>query len=99
MLPKLLDRHEKKFAMLLAWIICPSVLTLLGFYLGTIFGSREHTNDLQVADIHVGRQYAAVFFCISLVAAVIVTLIIPKVVDKDYADREAKWANRGHDHH
>jgi hypothetical protein len=99
MLPKSFDKHETKFALFLAWILSPCLLSLLGFYLGTIFGNREHKVDLQVADIHVGRQYAAVFFCVSLVFAVIATIVVPKVVEKDYADREARWANQGHDHH
>ena len=99
MLPKLIDKHETKFALFLAWILSPCLLTLLGFYLGTIFGNREHKVDLQVSDIHNGRVYAAIFFGVSLVAALIVTIVIPKVVEKDYADREANWANRGHEHH
>ena len=99
MLPKSFDKHETKFALFLAWILSPCLLTLLGFYLGTIFGNREHKVDLQVADIHVGRQYAAIFFCVSLVAAVIVTIVIPKVVEKDYATREANWADRAQGHH
>jgi hypothetical protein len=85
--------------MFIAWILSPCLLSLLGFYLGTIFGNREHKVDLQVADIHVGREYALVFFCISLVAAVVATIVIPKVNDLDYAKREEKWANRGNDHH
>lgn len=99
MLPKSFDKHETKFAMFLAWILVPCLFTLLGFYLGTIFGNREHKVDLQVSDIHNGRQYAVIFFIVSIIAAVIVTMIIPKVVEKDYADREAKWAARSHEHH
>ena len=98
MLPKSFDKHETKFAMFMAWILVPCLFTLLGFYLGTIFGNREHKVDLQVSDIHNGRMCAAVFFLVSLVAAVIVTIIIPKVVAKDYADREARWADRSQDH-
>ena len=92
------QRHETKFAMFMAWILGPSLLTLLGFYLGTIFGNREHKVDLQVSDIHNGAVYAAIFFVGSLVIAVLVTLIIPSVVEKDYAAREEKWAHQG-DHH
>ena len=84
--------------MFLAWIVVPSVLTLLGFYLGTIFGSREHKIDLQVAEIHVGFLYARIFLALGLIAAVIVTIIIPPVIEKDYADREAKWDNRVNEH-
>lgn len=99
MLPKSFEKSETKFALFLAWILSPSLLTLLGFYLGTIFGNREHKVDLQVADIHNGRELALVFFCVSMVAAIVATVVIPKVNDKDYADREARWAERGHGHH
>ncbi len=99
MLPKSFDKHETKFALFLAWILGPCLLTLLGFYLGTIFGNREHKIDLQVADMQNGRECAAVFLCLSIVAAIVVTIVIPRVNDKDYATREAKWTNRGHDHH
>lgn len=97
MLPKSFDKHETKFALFLVWILGPCLLSLLGFYLGTIFGNREHIIDLQVSDIHNGRQWAAVFFCISLVVAVIATIVYPKVVDRDYATREAKWTAHQHD--
>jgi len=99
MLPKSFDKHETKWALFLAWIIVPCVFTLLGFYLGTIFGNMEHKVDLQVADIQNGRITAVFFFLASIVAAIFVTLVIPKVVAKDYADREAKWAARSHEHH
>ena len=99
MFPKSLEKHEMKFVMVLAWFVVPTVFTLLGFYLGTIFGNREHKVDLQIAEIHVGRQYALVFFVVSMVAAIIVSIIIPPVIEKDYADREAKWDNRSHGHH
>lgn len=82
----------------LAWIVVPTVLTLLGFYFGTIFGSREHKIDLQVAEIHVGFMYARIFFAIAILAAIVVTIIIPPVIMKDYADREAKWDNRVNEH-
>ena len=98
MLRKSLQRSETWFVMFLAWIVVPSVLTLLGFYLGTIFGSREHKIDLQVAEIHVGFLYARIFLALGLIAAVIVTIIIPPVIEKDYADREAKWDNRVNEH-
>ena len=99
MLPKSFQRHETKFALFMAWILGPCLLTLLGFYLGTIFGNREHKVDLQVSDIHVGATYAAIFFVISLVVALIVTLVVPSVVERDYAQREEKWANQGDHHH
>ena len=98
MLRKSLEKSETKFVLFLAWIVVPSVLTLLGFYFGTIFGSREHKIDLQVAQIHVGFMYARIFFAISILAAIIVTKIIPPVIMKDYADREAKWDNRVNEH-
>jgi len=99
MLPKSFDRHETKFALFLFWILGPCLLTLLGFYFGTIFGNRDHVVDLQVSDIHNGRVCAAVFFAVSILIAIIVTIVYPKVVEKDYADREEAWANRGHEHH
>ncbi len=94
MVPKSLEKHEIKFVMFLAWVVVPTVFTLLGFYLGTIFGNREHKVDLQTSDIHSGAQYAAIFFCVSIVAAIIVSIIIPPVIAKDYADREARWDDR-----
>lgn len=99
MLRKSINKAETQVVMVLAWFIVPTVFTLLGFYLGTIFGSREHKIDLQTSEIHVGAQYAALFFAVSMVAAVIVTMIIPPVIEKDYADREAKWENRSAGHH
>jgi len=99
MLPKSFEKHEMKFVMFLAWIVVPTVLTLLGFYLGTIFGNREHVIDLQTSDIHSGAQYAAVFFLTSIVIAVIVSIIIPPVINKDYADREKRWDDRVKNHH
>lgn len=92
MLPKSYDKHETKFALLLVWIIGPCILTLFGFYMGTIFGTRNHHIDLQVQDMGNGRMWAAIFFCASLVLALIATAIIPKVVDRDYALREERWA-------
>src|SRR5476649_2182622 len=97
--PKSPVKHETKFVLFLAWILSPCLLSLLGFYLGTIFGNRTHKLDLQVADIHNGRECAAAFFIFSLVAAVVVTLIIPKVNDRDYEKREEAWANRANEHH
>jgi len=97
--PKSPVKHETKFALFMAWVLSPILLTLLGFYLGTIFGNRKHVIDLQVADIQNGRLCAAGFFVFSLVAAVVVTIVIPKVNDRDYAQREEAWANRGHEHH
>jgi len=98
MLKKSLQRHETKFALFMAWILSPCLLTLLGFYLGTIFGSRWHIVDLQVAQIHTGATWAVIFLAIALVAAVIVTIVIPPVVERDYATREAKWAARSEHH-
>lgn len=82
----------------MAWLLCPCLLTLLGFYLGTIFGNREHKVDLQVGDIHNGATYAIGFFLFSIIAAVFVTIVIPPVVEKDYEKREAKWSGTS-DHH
>ena len=95
--PKFL-RHETKFAMFMAWVLGPVLLTLLGFYLGTIFGNREHKFDLQVADIHNGATYAVVFFAVSIVVAILATLIVPSVVERDYVTREEKWAHSGEHH-
>jgi len=78
----------------MAWIVSPCLLTLLGFYFGTIFGNREHKVDLQVSDIHNGAQLAAVFLVASVIIAMIVTVVIPPVVERDYETREAKWAER-----
>ena len=91
--------HETKFAMLLAWVLSPCFLTLLGFYLGTILGNRTHEVDLQSGDIHNGVQTAAVFFAGSIIAAIIATVVIPPVVERDYATREAGWAERADSEH
>ncbi len=99
MLPKSFQRHETKLALFMAWLLCPCLLTLLGFYLGTIFASRKHDVDLQVNDIHVGGQYALAFFAVSMVCAIFVTLVIPGVVERDYAQREERWAKRGEKQH
>ena len=98
MLPTRFQKHETKFALFMAWILCPCLLTLLGFYMGTIFGNREHKIDLQVADIHNGATGALLFFAGSIVAAIVVTAIVPGVVDRDYAQREEKWAHQGDKH-
>ena len=99
MLPKSFNRPEMKFVLFLAWIVVPSVVTLLGFYLGTIFGNREHVVDLQVKDIESGLLYAKVFCVLSLIGGAIATRIFPAVIEKDYADREAKWDAASHGHH
>ena len=98
MSPARFQKHETKFALFMAWILGPCLLTLLGFYLGTIFGNREHKVDLQVSDIHNGATGALLFFAGSIVAAIVVTAVVPGVVDRDYAKREEAWANRGEHH-
>jgi len=98
MLPKSFQRHETKFAMFMAWILSPCLLTLLGFYLGTIFGDRWHKVDLQVTQIHIGALWASIFFAVTMVVAIIVTYVVPPVVERDYAQREEKWANRSEHH-
>ena len=95
---KAFQRHETKFALFMAWILGPCLLTLLGFYLGTIFGNREHKVDLQVSDIHNGAIGALIFLGLSVVAAIVVTIVIPPVVERDYAKREEKWAS-SNEHH
>ncbi|MDR3691911.1 MAG: hypothetical protein P4L46_21200 [Fimbriimonas sp.] len=98
MLPPSFQRHETKFALFMAWILSPCLITLLGFYLGTIFGDRWHIVDLQVAQIHTGALWAAIFFVATIVAAIVVTIVVPPVVERDYAQREEKWANRAEHH-
>ncbi len=80
----------------MAWILSPCLLTLLGFYLGTIFGNREHKVDLQVNDIHNGATYALIFFGFSILAAIFVTIVIPPVIERDYATREENWSKKSH---
>jgi len=99
LLPEHLRKHEIKFVLFMAWILSPCLLTLLGFYLGTILGNRTHKLDLQTSDIHNGVQYAAVFFAVTIVIALIVTKALPPVILKDYADREKRWAESGEHHH
>jgi len=86
------QKTETKFALFMAWILSPCLITLLGFYLGTIFSDRDHIKDLQVGNMEIASIWALVFLGGSILAAIFVTIVIPPVVERDYATREAKWA-------
>lgn len=87
-LKKALTRQENQMAFAAAWIVFPIFATLAGFYLGTFFHS-EHVVDLQPKDIPNGVVGAGIGLVTALVVALIVTAVYPKVIESEYAAREA----------
>lgn len=91
-LKKALSRQENQMAFLVAWIVFPVVATLAGFYLGTFMHS-DYTVDYQMHDIQNGFVGALIGFGCAALTAVTVTLTYPKIIEKEYADREAHLAH------
>ena len=65
------------------FIVCP----VLGFYLGTVFGS-AHVKDLQTEDIINGFKGAGVGLVVGVIGAVYASFVYPRVTkrDGDYGD-------------
>jgi len=85
---KFVARQEVMVAMVLCWMVLPVVLTLMSFYLGTFVAS-QHVQDIQGGDIDKGEMGAKLGFFLSMVIAVVATAVVPKMVERDYAAREA----------
>lgn len=92
---RLLERQEMMLAMTLCWVVLPVVCTLMGFYLGTFVAS-QHIQDIQGPDIDRGGIGALIGLGVSVVVALGMTTQFPKVVERDYAAREARHAEASH---
>lgn len=91
-LKKALTRQEVQMAFLVAWVVFPVVATLAGFYLGSFVVS-DHTVDIQMHDIQHGFFGALIGLGVAIVTALGVTATYPKVIEKEYAAREAHLAH------
>ena len=58
---------------------------LLGFYMGTVFGS-AHVNDLQHADILNGLKGAGIGFVVGLIALITILVMYPSRTKQDVED-------------
>jgi magnesium-transporting ATPase (P-type) len=87
-LKKALTRQENQMAFFVAWIVFPIVATLAGFYMGTFFAS-EHVIDMQPKDIENGWIGAGIGFAVAMLTAIFVTVTYPKVIEREYEEREA----------
>jgi hypothetical protein len=94
---KLVAHHEVLMALILVWIVVPTVLTLAGFYLGT-FAASEHIQDLQGHDVDNGGKGAVIGFFLALIIAAVTSAIYPKKIAREYELREASWREPSHHH-
>ena len=98
-LKQALSRHENQMAFFVAWIVMPLFATLGGFYFGT-FAASEHVVDTQPKDIPNGAVGALIGLAIAVIAAIIVTAVYPKVIEREYEAREAlNHPGTAHEHH
>lgn len=76
-LKTLLSSEDALFAVGGSWLVGVPALTAVGFYAGTIFGSK-HIVDLRPADIQNGGVGALAGLAVGVVVALLVTVIYPK---------------------
>lgn len=70
---------------------------LLGFYMGTVFGS-AHINDLQHADIMNGLIGAGIGFLVGLAGLITILVVYPSRTKKDAEDWTEEYSHPHFDH-
>ena len=96
MFKKIKGEEDTRIAFFFGWFVAVPVLTILGYYFGTI-AVDEHVVDLQPRDMNAAIPFALIGGGIGVLISLFLTFIYPKMVYRDL-QREHAAGYESHEH-